>query len=163
MKSLFTSLIIATGALLPITQVQAAPASKDISFAAKTFGDFAPGKKFSLKVVEVISSKATVTGVVKKSAVPAGIPKFKKGQTVKFTIGSKGELKGPGFAIKFKAGSSTSNAYLNQPKKGSVVQGDIGLVFKSPAPQPSGAALTFFKTAGSGLKTVVHSVNYVLE
>lgn len=163
MKTLLTSLIIAGGALLPISQIQAAPASKDISFAAKTYGDFAPGKKFTLTVTDVVSVKGTLTGTPKKSAVPGGIPKFKKGQKVKFAIGSKGELKGAGFAIKFEAGSITSNAYVNKPKKGANVQGDTGIVFKDSLAQPSAANLFFFKTSGSGLKTAVYSVNYVLD
>ena len=31
--------------------------------------------------------------------MPKGIPRFKKGQTVKFTIGANEELQGPGFSF----------------------------------------------------------------
>ena len=164
MKTLITSLIIAGGALLPATQIQAAPASKDVSFAAKkTFGDFAVGKKFTLTVTEAIATKATLTGVAKKSAVPAGVPKFKKGQKVAFTIGSKGELKGAGLSIAFLKGSSIANAYVNKPKKGSTVKADAATVYKDSLKQPGGAALSFFKTTGTGMKTTVYSVSYILD
>lgn len=163
MKTLLTSLIIAGGALLPVAQIQAAPASKDISFAAKTFGDFAAGKKFTLQVTEAISTKATLTGVSKKSPVPAGVPNLKKGQKVKFTVGSKGELKGPGFSIAFLKASTVANAYVNKPKKGSTVKADTATVYKDSLKQPGGAALFFFKTSGTGLKTTVNSVTYVLD
>jgi hypothetical protein len=163
MKTLLTSLIIAGGALLPATQIQAAPASKDVSFAAKKYGDFAVGQTFTLTVTEAVAVKASLTGSPTKTSVPSGVPKFKKGQKVKFTIGSKGELKGPGFSLKFKSPSPTANVYYNAPKKGSTLSGDVAAVRKNSLKKPVFADLSFFKSTGSGLKTTVYTVTYVLE
>lgn len=149
--------------MLPVTQAQAAPAGKSIEFAGKRYGDFAPGKKFTFTVREVICAKATLTGGSRKAPVPQGVPKFRKGQKVKFAIGSKGELKGPGFAIKFEADGVTSNVYVNRPKKGSKIQADTASVFKDSANKPTAVALTFFKTKGSGFGTEIYSVYYTLD
>ncbi|MES2440726.1 MAG: hypothetical protein V4584_16790 [Verrucomicrobiota bacterium] len=163
MKTLLTALVIAAGALLPAAQVQAAPVGKTTQFAAKSFGGFAPGKKFTFIVGEVVSAKATLGGVNKKTPVPKGIPKFKKGQKVKFAIGSKGELKGPGFAIKFETDGGTANVYVNKPKKATTLQADTATVYKDSANQPVGVALSFFKSTGTGFKTTVYSVYYTLD
>ncbi|GAA5123027.1 hypothetical protein JIN84_10855 [Luteolibacter yonseiensis] len=166
MKTLITSLIIAGGALLPATQIHAAPASQSVSAAskAKTYGDFAVGQKFTLTVTEALAVKGGLTGTPKKTSIPSGVPKFKKGQKVKFTIGSKGELKGPGFTIKFESPSALANAYINKPKKGSTaLNADAAVVRKNSLKKPVFAELSFFKTTGSGLKTTVYSVTYLLE
>lgn len=163
MKTLLTSLIIAGGALLPAAQIHAAPASKDISLAAKKYGDFAVGQKFTLTVTEAVAVKGNLGGVAKKTSIPSGVPKFKKGQKVKFTIGSKGELTGPGFSIKFLSSDVTANAYFNKPKSPSSFNGDAAAVRKNSVKKPVFADLTFYKTTGSGLKTTVYTVTYVLE
>lgn len=163
MKALLTAIVVASAAILPATSIQAAPAGKTIEFAAKKkFGDFTSGQKFTFTVDEVVSSKATLGGVNKKTPVPGGIPKFKKGQKVKFTIGSKGELKGPGFTIKFEADGGLSNVYVNKPKKGST-QADTATVYKNANNKPAGVALSFFKVTVKGFTPTVYSVHYTLD
>ncbi len=66
--------------------------------------DFATGKIFTL----------TVKGKAGIGAVPSGIPNFKFGQKVKFTIGANGELKGSGFSILYTDGVPAQNNYANK-------------------------------------------------
>lgn len=162
MKTIIATLLVAFGAVLPVTQIQAAPIGNTAQFAKKTYGGFAVGKKFSFKVTALSSSSADLQGVVKKAPIPAGVPKFKKGQKVKFTIGAKGELKGPGFSIPFKSTSDSANSYVIAPtaKK---PNGDIGVVHKTVNHKPTAANLSFFKTTGSGFGTKVYSVTYILQ
>jgi hypothetical protein len=50
--------------------------------------------------------------------LPKGVPKFKKGQKLKFTFAKKGELKGPRFSIPLLDSSSTViNSYSNSQSK----------------------------------------------
>ena len=158
MRTLIIKTIACCAALLPFTQVQAAPAGK------KLYGDFGAGKKFSFTVTDVTVAKASLTGGTVKAKVPSGVPNFKKGQKVKFTIGGKGQLTGPGFSIPFVSGSGVSNAYADKVKKGSTQLPDIGIVYKNGTTlRPEGVALTFLKVTGSGFSTTTYSVNYTLE
>jgi hypothetical protein len=75
-------------ALLPLSEVR----------AATKFGEFFAGQTFNMKV-------ATVSEIGK---LPSTLPKFKKGQIVRFTIGAQGQLMGqsatgPTFSINFKS------------------------------------------------------------
>ncbi len=111
MKKLLLKTLAIAAVLLPLSQVQ-----------AKTFGSFQPKRTFSLKVVEVIGTKQTapLPPVATPNSVPAGLPKFKVGQTLKFKIGAKGELIGKGFSVPFIAGRSNLVAGINgyqDPKK----------------------------------------------
>lgn len=155
MRKLLLKTIMLCAVLLPLSQVQAAGAP------GKLYGGFAAGKKFKFTVTEVISAQASLTGGTKKVPVPNGIPKFKKGQTVKFKIAGKGQLSGPGFLLPYKADGGTANTYMTvvTARKPSA---NVGIVYKSGS-QPTGAALTFVKTTGSGFGTKVTNVNYILE
>jgi hypothetical protein len=81
---------------------------------AKTYGSFQPKTTFTLKVAEI-------TGTVQKAGqiprttttAPAGVPKFFVGQTIRFTIGPKGELVGKGFKIPYRAGISNPTIGVN--------------------------------------------------
>ncbi|NJR43883.1 MAG: hypothetical protein HC767_15720 [Akkermansiaceae bacterium] len=90
---------------------------------AKTFGSFQPKRTFTLKVASVTGTKQKVgqPPVETPGSVPAGLPKFKVGQTLKFKIGAKGELIGKGFSIPFLASASNVSIGVNgyqDPKKG---------------------------------------------
>ncbi len=146
--------------LLPLSQVQAAGAP------GKTYGGFASGKKFKFTVSEVISAQATLTGASKKVPVPKGIPKFKKGQKVQFKIGKKGQLTGPGFQLPFKSDGGSANVYVTVVTKKNP-KGNVGTVYKGQtkkgAIKPTGVALSFFKTTGSGFGTKITSVYYIFK
>ncbi len=150
MKSLLIKAIVCCAALLPLT------------VNAKDYGGWSPGKTFTLKVTERESLKASLSGNAKKVAVPAGIPDYKKGASVKFKIGSKGELTGPdGLNIPFKQDATTANVYATLPTK-SNPRANVAQVYKN-GKQPQGASLTFFKVTGSGFSATVTTVVYILE
>ncbi len=153
MKKLLLQAIVCISALLPLTQVQ-----------AKTFGDFAPNKKFVLTVTEKISAQ-TKNGVVKTSvSVPAGLPDYKVGQKIKFKIGQKGELIGQGFTASYKTGTAFSNAY--GPKKVNAQTRTLpaAIISKEDVTfEPSSGALYFIKVKVAGTKSTVNSVTYILE
>ena len=92
MKKLLLQTLACCAVLLPFSQVE-----------AKTFGGFKPGKTFKLKVTEVISSKSVGTKIIKKAPIPSSIPKLKKGTTIRFKIGAKGQLTAKGLSIPFKS------------------------------------------------------------
>ena len=93
MKTLLLHVIAICAAVLPVTQAQA------VEPAGKKYGDFKPGDKFTLKVT-------TVTEIGKR---PSNFPVFKEGQSVKFTIGPKGQLIGPKFTINFEPEGTSAN------------------------------------------------------
>ena len=100
--------------------------------------------------------------VTKNVAVPDGIPDFSVGENVKFTIGSDGQLKGPGFIITYRTDEGRFNTYADKPtlKK---PKGDAATVYKSDKDKPVRAALTFYDFHFSGLIPVVVTVDYVLK
>lgn len=151
MKNLILQVIVCAGALLPLSQIQAA-----------TYGGFAPGKTFTFTVKSVSSSKTVGTKVTANVPVPTGIPKFAKGQKVKFTIGSKGQLTGPGFSIPFKADAGTANNYVTVPTA-TKPSADSAIVFKSTAKVPTAASLHFFKVSISGFTATTNAVVYILQ
>lgn len=157
MRTLIIKTIVCCTALLPFAQAQAgAPASK-------LFGGFAPGKTFSFKVTERVSAQSKGTKIIKKVPVPAGIPNYQVGQKIKFTIGTKGQLTGPGFSMAYKADGGTANAYATIPKTGTS-QPNIGQVFKnSTTGRPMSVALSFYKFQISGLTPITNTVVYTLE
>lgn len=93
MRTLLLHAFACCAAILPVTQAHATEPT------AKKYGDFSPGDTFTLKV-------SSVTELGKR---PSTFPVFKKGQSVKFTIGPKGQLIGPKFSINFKADGTTAN------------------------------------------------------
>lgn len=153
MKQLLLNTIACCAVLLPFSQAE-----------AKTYGGFAPGKKFEFKVKEKISGKVNLSGkVIKKTPVPAGVPDYKLGDTIKFKIGKKGQLTGPkGLNLPFKEDAGTANVYYIPPSKNRP-EGDIGQVFKDSKGKPTAVALTFFKVKISGYVPTTYTVVYTLE
>lgn len=148
---LFVQLIVAGLAIC-----QAAPAP------APSFGGFTKGQTFSFTVRERVSSAVVGATVIPDAAIPSQIPTFQVGQVVKFTIGSKGELKGPRFTIKFLTDAGTSNAYANPPSRTNL-NPNQAIVYKNGSGAPSGAFLTFYYTKagrdGVKLTTVTYALN----
>lgn len=140
--------------MLSATQAQAGgPASK-------TFGGFTSGKKFTFTVQEMTSSQTTGTKVKDKVAVPEGIPKFKPGQKVSFTIGKKGELTGPGFSIALLNSSSNANSYAKLPSS-KTVSPNGAAVFKDAKGNPVAATMTFYQYRISNYTPNGLSINLV--
>ncbi|MES2440727.1 MAG: hypothetical protein V4584_16795 [Verrucomicrobiota bacterium] len=156
MKKFILQSIACCAALLPFTQVQAA------GVPGKNYYNLAPGTKYSLKVTDVVSTVTGLDGQAKQVAVPAGIPKFKKGQTVKFTIGKKGELKGPGFSTKFLSADPTTSAYADK-QVGTKLPDNAAVKTSLTTKKAVYTQLAFHKITGSGFSTKVHFVVYVLQ
>ena len=159
MKTLLVQALVLCGALLPLAQAQAGgPASK-------TFGGFSPGKKFILTVQSMTSSQSIGSKTKAVVPVPTGIPNFKKGQTVKFIIGTRGQLTGPGFSIPFLGTSPLINTYAKLPSIKSLSPNGAG-VYKNSLGKPVGSSLVFYKyrIAGSSVNGLtINQVSYVLK
>lgn len=139
------------GMLLPVTSLEAAPASKK-------FGDFTAGQKFKLTVTDKKSVKVKPGSGKKNVAVPNGIPDFAKGEKVSFTIGKSGQLRGPGFSIVYREANDDENYYANEGRNGEVAK-----VEKTKKKVPTEATLIFYKFGFSGLRPVNYTVKYELK
>lgn len=141
MKKLLLQMIVCGAALLPLSQVHAA-----------TYGGYAPGKKFTLTVKVKEAASLTLGGRPKKVPVPAGVPDFKVGQKVVFTIGAKGQLTAKGLSLPFKQDAGNANVYYINPSR-THPQGDIAQIFKSETGKPLEGALTFFRVKPTSFTT----------
>ncbi|WP_345716018.1 hypothetical protein, partial [Luteolibacter yonseiensis] len=101
---IITLIRLALCALLITATAHAAP-------AGKRFGGFAAKQTFTLTIEDRQSFETQGSETVASFRIPAGIPRFNVGQTVKFTIGRKGELKGPGFSLPLDQDNSDYNQY----------------------------------------------------
>lgn len=153
MKTLLLPLLAGCAALLPVNSSQAAGP------VGKTYGGFSPGKTFTLTVTERSSVRTKGDDADKDVPVPAGWPDFQEGQKVKFTIGSKGQLTGPGFSITFRDEEGRVNTYSNNPSL-SGPEGEAATVVKNRNDKPRRATLTFYKLRFSGLIPITNTVNY---
>lgn len=148
-----------SGTLLPLAQAQAGgPASK-------TFGGFSAGKKFTLTVQSYTSSQSVGTKNKLFVPIPTGIPNFKKGQAVKFTIGTKGQLIAAGFSMPILSTSATINSYAKLPNLSSLSPNGAG-VYKNGTGTPVGSTLIFYKYRIDGATVnglTINQVSYVLN
>lgn len=160
LASLYALLVLAAGSMAfgsPFTDAVAAgrPAASN---------GFAPGTTFNFKVVYVYSSAGPAADPVAQvpAPIPSGIPKFKLGNTVKFTIGSKGQLTGPGFSLKFVVDEGFSYAYsASNPL--SPTNPNTAHVDKSKKNKPTAVGLNFFKSKIVDGVDTLYSVYYALE
>lgn len=149
MKSLI-KLIVCAAALLPLARVQ----------AGTNYYDLKPGVTYTLKVGTVVSTKSALTGATSEVAIPSGIPKFKKTQKVTFTIGSKGELKGPGFTIPLKKAAAGTSVYMVKPTGTNLPN---SAAVKTINKKVTYTQLAFYKLSGSGFNTTTYQVVYLLQ
>jgi len=159
MRTLLLSLFTICALFVPMHQAEAKkPKPKPV------YGGFTAGKTFTFTVGEVVSSATSGTQVITPAPPVKGIPKFVAGQQVKFTIGKKGELKGPGFNIKFQPGgdSIAANIYVNKPKKNASPV--TATVHKDTTTgEPIAVSLSFFSFKLVKRVPQVTSVYYVLD
>jgi len=153
MKQRFLPILLGCSALLPIAPLQA---------AETTFGGFTAGQTFKMTVTERFTARVKGFKVTKNVAVPDSIPDFAVGDSVKFTIGTKGQLKGPGFVITYRRDNGRTNVYHNRPTLNSP-DGDAAVVHKSLTDKPVRTALTFYDFRFSGIIPVVTTVSYELK
>ena len=156
MKTTFHPIIAICATLLPFTQLQAAetPPIK--------FGDFAPGKKFTLTVTKRTTVHTRGTRVTKGVPVPDGMPDFQVGRDVNFTIGAKGQLKGSGFSITYRSSRNRTNFYSNDPT-GFTSDGQAASISKTYTHKPTGGRLVFYNFRFSGFTPVTDTVTYLLD
>ena len=139
-----------------------------VNLDAKTFGGLKPGKTFTFTVNYRTSSKTTGTVTTQNAKIPDGIPKFKLGSKVTFTIGKKGELIAKDMSLPFKAVDTTSNPgresnlYEAPPKKGYPF-GDSGSLAKVGTKKPVGLSLSFNKIITTAGVSTQHRVFYALD
>lgn len=146
-------MIVCGAALLPFSQAQ----------AATTYGGFAPGKTITMTVKTRISKAVVGFGTKAKTvAVPSGVPDYKLGQKITFTIGSKGQLTAKNLSLPFKSDAGTANVYYIKPDS-SHPQGDIGQVFKTVKNKPLAAHLLFVRVKISGTTPTTTTVDYTFE
>ena len=154
MKKFLLQLTVCATALFATSATQAAEAG------SRNFYGLAPGKKFSLKVTGVVSTKAGLSGGG-EAPIPSGIPKFSKGQTVQFEIGKGGRLTGPKFSIPLKTADALSSVYTGEVVGTNIPP--IAVIRKNSNMRPVFAEITFYKVSGSGFSTTTNMVSYILE
>lgn len=154
MKHILLKLLACSAALLPIAQAQTT------AVPAKTYGGFAPGAKFTLKVNKVTSTRLK-NFVSAKCPFPSGIPKFKKGAKVVFTVGRNGEWTCAGMNLRFVKDEGPSNSYVKRNSKN--FNDDEANVFKDTANKAVAADIFLYKEIHGSLGTipVVYTVKYV--
>lgn len=161
-------LLVVSATLFLTALLHAAPfgSTTEIGVDSISIGEFPVGKTFTLKVTNVYSVKGPESDPLAQipTDVPGGIPKFKKGQNVKFTIGAKGQLEGPGFSMKFVLDEGFGNSYLYK-NKGDVNHPGTGHVSKNAKNNPTRVDLSFFKSVfeGEGPGPTLYSVYYTFK
>ena len=151
MKTLLLKTLTLCVLLLPVSQSEAA-----------TPGDLKPGTTFNLTVTTRSSIKIAQFETDTHAPIPSEFPNFKKGQKVKFTIGSNGQLKADRMSIPIVRADSLSNIYLKEHITSSSSVGSAGVLNKKKS-IPKMLSLTFAKTSGKGFEMKSQTVIYVLE
>jgi hypothetical protein len=153
MKSIILKTIIACAALLPFSVTQAGQ-----------FGPFNAGDKINVEITARESFKTSLAGNAVSTPVPAGVPKFNVGRKVTFTIGKRGELKGPGFSVSFVPTGSTSNvaSYYTFSRR-NLTQTAAQIFTGVGSNLETTGTLQFVKTTIRGRTPTVTSVAYVYE
>jgi hypothetical protein len=139
------------GSLLPLSSLQ-----------ARTYGGFEPFKRFKLTVTKVTSVKRTGLTLQTDAAIPAGIPSYRLGERVKFTIGRRGGLTARGLNLAFKNGNRNVNNYLNPVTAGSLNIQAAG-VSKTATGQPANMIINYQKVEGTGSSIAIYNVSYQLR
>jgi hypothetical protein len=105
-------------------------------------GGFEAGKTFTFTVSTRIASGTVGGQVINPAPIPKGVPNLTVGQQVTFTIGKKGELRGPQMNFPFSSDGGTTNVYLGKIKGvGNVASAQVGKNLTTG--EPTGVALYF--------------------
>ncbi len=126
----------------------------------QSYGDFRPGFTFDMILERKATTRTNGDNTKTDVPVPSGIPRFKEGEVVKFTIGRTGQLKGPDFSIKFIADGSKANAY-SDIDKGSPATEQATIYKDAGKNHPTGGVLIFRKVTQSASGPVVTKVRYI--
>lgn len=154
MKTLLLHLLAFCALVAPLSMAEARSPGPPV-----IIGGFQVGKTFTLPVIFMASYATVVGGDPQPATPPKGIPAFALGQQLKFTIGKKGVLIGPGFKIPFHSGSADSNTYIGMPSRKSP-NPPAAIVFKNSSGEPIGIGLQFVRVKTAGRIPTTYSVNY---
>lgn len=127
--------------------------------AGKRFGGFAAKQTFTLTVEDRQAFETQGGQTAPTFRIPAGIPQFNAGQTVKFTIGRKGQLRGPGFSLALGENNADYNQYssISTPKR---AKENTALLTKASGDSAQQVVLYFYDTNITGPSS---SVTYLLK
>jgi len=125
----------------------------------RRLGGLSPKQNFTLTVEDRQSFETKGKNTVQVFSIPAGIPDFKVGQKVKFTIGKKGQLQGPGFSLLFEQGYRGYNQYLSEPTRGNPTP-DNSILTKTSSGKVRQVALYFYDKKS---RSKSYSVTYLLK
>ena len=152
MNPFFLKAIIFCAAILPFSQVQ----------AAKMFGGFEAGQTFRLVVKERTSVKRVgFSGAETNVGIPSNVPNFVVGQSVKFSIGKKGQLKVAGLVLRLENATYGSNDYLIPPSANRKIR--TATIEKDFSRNAIGGTLIFVNVAYAGLNTTTTTVTYTFD
>lgn len=153
MKTILLPVAIAVTSLFSLPSVEA---------QEKSFGGFKPNYKFTLRVQNVVSIKSQGLVVQPvKAPIPKGLPKYKKGQKVKFKIGNKGELIAKGTNLPFSADAGSANVYTTVTT-GKNAKTYTGTIAKSKN-KATAATLAYLQYSGSPFSMKTYSLTYTLR
>lgn len=154
MKNLLVSAIVAAASLLPFHNAEA---------QGMSFGGFEPNYKFTFTVQDVVSIKTQgALAPPTKAPIPRGLPKYKKGQKVKFKIGNKGQIIAKGMNIPFSADRPTANVYT-RVTTGLKAKTDTCTIAKSSNNKATAATIAFLRYSGSPFNMTTYSLTYTLR
>lgn len=129
--------------------------------SAANLGGLKTGDRFDLKVSRIESTRQVgIGGAATASAIPAGVPKYRKNQKLTFRIRSGGRLSTRGLSIPF-AHYSKGVAEFNFFRPGTVSLAR-NAELKVRKGKVSGGTLSFFITDSSGMETIYRTVKYQL-
>jgi hypothetical protein len=127
--------------------------------AGKRFGGLAPEQTFTLRVEDRRCFQTKGGTTVQSFRIPPAIPRLNVGQKVKFTVGNKGELKGPGFTLRLEQGYRDYNQYLSAVTRKNPTE-DTALLTKNGSSKVRQVALYFYHEKAPGPS---YSVTYLLR
>jgi hypothetical protein len=163
MKTIVTVVSFCLGTLLPNLPTQIHAAERETSPEPKISSSFPMGKKFDFKVTDVSVFRIKPNRErARIKRLHSGLPSFKEGGKIKFEIGSKGKLTGPGFAMDLRGEVYFENYYAAKMNQSNSLRRAFGIVYEDETGEPIGAALSFYKTEIKGLKATTYLVIYSL-
>lgn len=150
---ILTLIRLAIAAILLTASAQAA------SPAGKRFAGFAAKDTITLTIQDRQSYETQGSKTTQTFIVTGAVPKFNVGQTIKFTIGGKGQLKGPGFSLNLGEGNTSYNQYLSAASSKKVNQ-DAAILTKNTSGGAQQIVLYFYDDNATGPSS---SVTYLLK
>jgi len=150
---LFSLIRLAIAAILLTASAQAA------SPAGKRFAGFVAKEIITLTIQDRQSYQTEGSKTTQTLVVTGNVPKFHVGQTIKFTIGAKGQLKGPGFILNLGEGNADYNQYVSAASAKKVNQ-DAAILTKNSSGGTQQIVLYFYDDNVTGPSS---SVTYLLK